>query len=389
MGAAGQAVALCGQRHAIARHRSQLDLQVRGELREPPGRRRELRPAEVGRPQLPVLHHEPCVGAGERGQRPPRDTRVELERAVHEPFAFHDRGRDFELAPHDSSVRQRTDVVRPGSVEERPIARHQRAKHVEVIHEVAPHDVVCVADAGRTSLVRKQQQPWVLDPARREHAHLRRHRVLPAVQAIDAEALDASAVGSLVQRAGARVHEHGEVGRAPELGERVAGDGRPALNHSTLICTCPLSIGGGCGRSGGSGVRAESGRAMCARVVRVERRPRERPAAVRHPWTGRKVDLVQGEVAHKASDRPPSGAPEVSVSAELPPPLARVGPEIAAVEGEPRQGLRGRVWPRAAGFDDADAEPLPVQFAGDGDPRRPRAHYVHAHIRVDLRLVRE
>ena len=239
-------------------------------------------------------------------------------------------------------------------------------------------------------LVRKQQQPRVLDPARLvEHEHLRRHRVLLAVQAIDAEALDASAVGSLVQRAGARVHEHGEVGRAPELGERVAGE-RPARAepldahlHLPVVDRRRLRA---IGRV--VGVRAESGRAMCARVVRVERRPRERPAAARGtPRTGRKVDLVQGEVAHKASDRPPSGAPEVSVSAELPPPLARVGPEIAAVEGEPRQGLRGRVWPRAARFDDADAERLPVQFAGDGYSRRPRAH--DAHIRVDLGLVRE
>jgi len=184
------------------------------------------------------------------------------------------------------------------------------------------------------------------------------------------------------------MRENGDACRAPECIERVARERSAcpepldAVSHLAVVERQRLRAIGDV-----VGERAEPGCGVSACVVRVERGSRERPTAVRHPRTGREVDVVQGYVAHQASHGSSPDAPQMCVACELTPPFPRVGPELAVVEDESGECLRARLGSRAARLDDADTERVVVQLAGNRDPCRPRTH--DAYVGVDLRSVRE
>src|SRR6185369_1920093 len=241
---------------------------------------------------------------------------------------------------------------------------------IDVIPEVATHDVVIVADAALHDLVRREQQARVFDAADREDVRARLDRETVAAERGDVQArnrltvrvrANARDVGVEVQADVRRLHDrvpvtHAEAGRRTELNQAgahvVAQRQRRRLRQVPLI---RLVVG-----------RPDLTELLSVLVILRDLGMRDRPAAVRHPGSCLEVDRIESAA---------ESAPVTRRTAEEAQPADFEREGRQADDFAAGQSLGLRIWIEAAAFEDQHRHGAAGQLERHRDAGRAGADY--------------
>ena len=229
------------------------------------------------------------------------------------------------------AARLRVMAASVGPLPAGPGDQHATGGDAEVIHEVAPDQIVLVADAACDLTVARQEEARILDPAQRQHEQPGATRAcLPARFWITNAAARPSAAQLDVDQSG--VQPEIDPRHRLELGPILLAE--PGRRRAEAEHPRHQPVGR---QRQQPAIGLEPGRVVAARaeiedrvrlgIERLEIGPADRPAAVGDPRPGQEIELVQGR-AHaapmigRAAEEAQAGRVELEVwQAQIGPPV--------------------------------------------------------------------